>query len=584
MIIRELFAELKRRRVIRVAVVYAIAAWAFLQGINSLLPIIEAPAWVAKFVLAALVLGFPLAIALAWAFDITPDGVKRTPPAPGPAGGRAVVIGAVIVLAVASAGWLIWGRADSTAAGRRGNHTIAVLPFDNLSGDSKNDYFSVGMTEDILTQLAKLEGLDVTSRTSVMQYKGTTKTVREIARELGVTAVLEGSVRLSGERVRIVAQLIEAGTDKHLWAETYDRDFKDIFAVQSDVAQSIAEALRLQLTDAEKSQIARKPTDNPEAYQLFLQGRFAEQRGVFSEQEVAIRLFERAIALDSQFAEAYSHLAGTHLMRSIIAQRIEPASTYRPAVTAARKALELEPNLADAHAVMGALRMGYEWDWKGAAESLDRALQIDPRNETALTWKAQWLVFKERGAEGIAMLRQALAADSTSEAVRRTLGQVLALSGNTEEAIAVLERVRDLNPNVQTTQYWLMYACLAAGKLELAEAAWRQTYDGGEAVPLWEAVRASLLATRTNQPAVARATLADFQARAAKGEYIPPYAFFSLNLALGQKEAAGRALESAVRERTPILIYLRAVPRFRDFRQEPFFQAALRTVWPDDFR
>lgn len=585
--LRRFVSELRRRRVVRVALVYGVAAWALLQGLDALLPLLEAPAWVGKVMLALLVLGFPAAVALAWAFDITPEGVKRTPDqavsaAPAARSGRVLLVAAI---AIALAGGGLWAAnrqsAGSAALATPTPLSIAVLPFANMSGDPQNEYFSDGMTEDILTQLAKLEQLTVTSRTSVMQYKNTTKTVREIAGELGVGAILEGSVRQSGGRVRITAQLIEAGTDRHLWAETYDRDMQDIFAVQTDVARNIANALRVQLTPADLAHLEEQPTDNVQAYQLYLQGRYASNRVVASEMETGILLFERAIELDPEFAAAYAAMAQSYVWMSIVAQR-EPHAIYEPAIAAVRRALELDPESVHAYAALGALKIGFEWDWPGADVALDRALELDPHNEDALSWKALSLMFRNRRDEAEAMAHRLVARDSNSSSAVSALGQVLAVSGKTAEAIPVLERARELNPNAQANQYWLMYAYLHEDRFEEADVAYERTFDNNAPVPLWEAIRASVLAS-AGRPEEARSTLAKLRQQAADGEYVPPYAFMSLHASLGEMDAAMRELQLAVAERSPILIYIRAVPRMRPMRSDPRFMDALRTIWPDDF-
>lgn len=578
--IRRLLSELRRRRVFRVAAVYAVIAWAIIQAMDALLPILEAPAWVAQLAVALLAIGLPAALGLAWAFDITSEGVRRTTPlqltaSPARPVTQRVLATGLILVSLTAGGWWVAGG-DRTTAPR----SVAVLPFTNMGGDPANEYLSDGITEDILTQLAGLEGLHVTSRTSVMQYKGTTKTVREIARELNVDAILEGSVRQVDGNLRIVAQLIEAGSDRHLWAETYDSGMEDIFAVQMDVARKIAGALRVRLTHADVVQLERRPSEHPEAYRLYLQGRFAFNRIVLSDLDAALHHFTRATELDPNFADAYAAIAQVYVWMSIVAQR-DPASTYQPAIAAARRAIELDPMSIEAHVATAALKIGYEWDWAGADESLERALEISPGQQQALTWKALSLIFRERTAEAVAVARSSVAADSTNAEGYQALGQVLALAGDGGAAAAELERALEINPSLPAASYWLMYAHALNGRLDLADAAYRRARDLGEPVPLWEATRASLFAG-AGQPGEARTALAALRRREAAGEYVPPYAFFTLHASLGEMDAAMRELHRAVEERSPNLIYLR-IYRLRPLRADPRFVDALRAVFPGEF-
>ena len=318
-------AELRRRRVFRVAAVYAGTTFVIIQIIDGTFAVMGIPDWISRLIIVLLLVGFPIAIGLAWAFDITDEGIVRTGKAadvPAPrAGGkpftsnRALIV--IAVLAVAFGVWSRWGGTGETAVSvsepALGPKSIAVLPFANLSDSQEDEYFSAGVTDDIITHLTKIGDLKVISRTSTMLYKGSPKSLQVIADELGVANVLEGSVRRAGNRVRITSQLIDARTDEHLWAETYDRELTDIFAIQSDVARNIAAALKAILSPEERERLEQRPTESTAAYDYYLRAyEYGRQGYDRKTMEIAIDLYKKAIAVDFSFAQAYARLARIH--------------------------------------------------------------------------------------------------------------------------------------------------------------------------------------------------------------------------------------------------------------------------------
>ena len=320
---KNFFTELKRRNVYKVAVAYAVVAWLLIQASSILFPTFEAPAWVMKVVVVVSAIGFPIALILAWAFELTPEGLKRTESAETPrkqSGGRAwiyVVIAGVLL----SAGLFFLGRytvrisSVSAEIGRVGDaplaKSIAVLPFENRSEDKANAYFADGIQDEILTRLAKIADLKVISRTSTQRYKSSGENVREIAKQLGVEHVLEGSVQKAGDQVRVTVQLIRGVTDSHVWAETYDRKLTDIFAVESEIAETIARSLQAKLTPREQQAVTEKPTSNLAAYDAYLRGiDFNSRPGQTpGDGRKAVEAFEEAVRLDPRFAEAWARLA-----------------------------------------------------------------------------------------------------------------------------------------------------------------------------------------------------------------------------------------------------------------------------------
>ena len=279
---KDFFAELKRRNVYKVAVAYAIVGWLIVQIATQVFPFLEIPNWAIRLVIMLIVIGFPIALVIAWAFELTPEGLKRTESAdelPKKSAGNRVWLYVVVVAGAISVGLFFFGRyTSSKQSAELPAKSIAVLPFENLSGIPENAYFTDGIQEEILMRLAKIADLKVVSRTSTVRYKSSPDSLREVAKQLGVANVLEGSVQRTADRVHVNVQLIKAASDAHLWAEAYDRKLTDIFAVESEIAKTIAETLQAKLTGSEQRAIATRPTENTEAHQLYLRGRYLWNR------------------------------------------------------------------------------------------------------------------------------------------------------------------------------------------------------------------------------------------------------------------------------------------------------------------
>src|SRR5437868_7491546 len=347
------FEELQRRRVYRVAAAYIIAAGFIIQMGSAILPAWELPNWTFRLVVMMLLIGFPIALILAWAFDVTPEGIRATPPlslaSPRRRGRRnlLILLGGGVLISVL-AGLFILPRASA----RKLDKSIAVLPFESFSDSKENAFFADGIQDDILTNLAKISDLKVISRTSVMPYRDKTANARDIGKALGVSAILEGSVRKNGNRVRVNVQLINAANDEHIWAEDYDRDLTDIFAIQTDLAQKIAKELQAKLSPSEKEQLTRKPTENGEAYLAFLQAHnlFASGFEDIEKLKQAEQLYQRALQLDPNFALAY---AGYSQLESWLFHTWSNPDTREKARSLVKRALELQPDLAEAHLALG---------------------------------------------------------------------------------------------------------------------------------------------------------------------------------------------------------------------------------------
>jgi TolB-like protein/Tfp pilus assembly protein PilF len=402
------FEELQRRKVYRVAAAYIVVAGFLIQIASAAFPAWELPNWSLRLVIAMLLIGFPIALIFAWAFDVTPHGIQVTPKVAGAHRRRnLILLIAVGAIASLAAGYFLLPRASA----RKIDKSIAVLPFQNLSDEKENAYFADGMQDDILTNLSKIGDLKVISRTSVMSYRDGARNAREIGKTLGVAALLEGSVRRIGNRVRVNVQLINANNDEHLWAEDYDRDLTDVFAIQTDLAQKIATALQAKLSPNEKARLDRRPTQNPEAYLLFVQAHeYANRMEMFHDTSLkAEPLFEQAIKLDPSFALAF---AGLSMAESWLFHSFEPVPARREkARLNADEALRLRPDLPEGHLALGFSYYYGDRDYERALTEFETARHGLPNESQA--YMAIGSIQRRQGkwAESTANLEKAAALD-----------------------------------------------------------------------------------------------------------------------------------------------------------------------------
>jgi len=392
------FQEVRRRKVYRVAAAYVVAAGFLIQIASAAFPAWELPTWSLRLVITLLLIGFPIALILAWAYDVTPQGVRATPAAATPGAHRRrnlfmLIATGVIVSAVA--GFFLLPHASA----RKIDKSIAVLPFQNLSADPENAFFTDGVQDEILNDLAKIADLKVISRTSVTQYKaGAKRSLREIAKELGVAHVVEGSVQRAANRVRVSAQLIDAKTDAHLWAESYDRPLDDVFAIQSDIAKAIAGQLQAKLSQSQSTALATAPTRDTEAYDLFLKGEYQERQAESTENveffDRAEAFYRQALARDPSFALAYARLAHSRLNRHWFSNRLSPAQ-LEEVKSDIERALAIAPDLPEAHLALGLLHYWGHRDYDSAVRALDRAIELQSSNSDSRTTRAA--IYRRRG-------------------------------------------------------------------------------------------------------------------------------------------------------------------------------------------
>lgn len=503
-----LLAELKRRRVFRVAGLYGVIAWIIAEVSSVVFPVLLLPEWTVTLVVVLLIGGFPIAMLLAWAFDIGPQGIERTPPVavsvPASRGQAWLAYGLMLAVAMAGLGWLLWSRMQPDPP--RVYESVAVMPFANLSGDSANEYFSDGMAEELLNLLAQVPGLQVAARTSSFAYKGQNVDVREIGRMLGVDAVLEGSVRRSGERVRITAQLVDAGTGYHLWSQNYDRQMEDIFAVQDEISAEIVKALQgaLGSRQAPAGMPARSaPTANLEAYTLYLQALHQWKRRGAEPVRRSVELFREATELDPAFARAWAGLAAAYVV--LPGYSGEDAGPYEAqAANAARQALAHDPNLAAAHAVLAQL-LSHARDWTGAEAGFFFAISLDPNDATTRHWYSLLLSSTGRLTEALEQARMAWELDPASPIINFNLANGLVSLGYDELARRQLQSAVELGFDARADQGVEFLLALRRGDMDQVEEIGRASLSHAGLDPELAGLMRECFEDRTRIPALERA-------------------------------------------------------------------------------
>jgi TolB-like protein/Tfp pilus assembly protein PilF len=462
------FEELKRRNVVRVGVAYAVSAWVLLQMFDVVGEILELPAWGGKMILAALVIGFFLALIFAWVFELTPEGLMKETEIDRSQSitrstGRKLNFVIMALMAVALA-WFAWDKfgpgpdtamtatiepAATTAApvvpAAVAARSIAVLPFADMSPEKDQEYLSDGIAEELLNLLVKVPDLQVAARTSSFSFKGKEVTIADVARELRVANVLEGSVRKSGNRVRITAQLIQASSGFHLYSESFDRALDDVFGIQDEISAAVVEALKIKLLDAGPKSVE----SDPEAYALYLQGRYFFARRTRADWENAAKTYEEALQIDPDYAAAW---AGLSLVYANLAGAayIDLHPGYAKARLAAQKALTLDPSLPEGYLAQATIQMSYDWDWAGAEASLQRALDITPNMADAVTEMGLLQRYLGDLDQAITLERRAVALDPLSLRGHHALGMALIYAGQLDEAEQVYQRLLRLNPEMPT--------------------------------------------------------------------------------------------------------------------------------------
>jgi TolB-like protein/Flp pilus assembly protein TadD len=470
------FAELKRRNVYKVAVAYGVVAWLLMQIASQIFPFFEIPNWVVRLVVVLLIIGFPVALIIAWAFEVTPEGIKRTEAADA-AGQRSrgvawiyvVLVGAALSVGLFFVGRYTAGHGTSrvsevtTASPQK---SIAVLPLVNESGDPKDEYFSDGLSEELIAALAQISGLKVIGRSSSFRFKDRKEEPKTIGEKLGVSTLLDGTVRKQGDRVRIVAALVNAADGIQLWTRTFDRELKDIFAVQEEIARAVAESLKVTLLGPQDRPAQRGAPSNVEAHNAYLQGHFLFLRRNLEDYRKAVGYFDQAIRLDPNYALAYTERSEAWSFIGDLTGQHEPA--WSNARSDAEKAVAIAPDLAEARAALGWVRFFIDWKFAEGLSELKRAIELSPANPTANDLLARAILYLGRLDEAERQARQAVELDPLSVTAQGTLARVLFNAGKLDEADAAARKAAELQPASASSHRWQVLIAAERGEGETA--------------------------------------------------------------------------------------------------------------------
>jgi len=591
------FAELKRRNVYKVAVAYAIVGWLLVQIATQVFPFLEIPTWVVRLVIVLVAAGFPIALFIAWAFELTPEGIKRTEDVDpfDSRSGQVLAASArqprkhawifvVIVGAALSIGLFFIGRYSGrntptprqSEAATVSEKSIAVLPFDNLSRDPDNAFFAEGVQDEILTRLAKVADLKVIARTSTQRFKSAPENLPDIAKQLGVANILEGSVQKANDQVRVNVQLINALTSAHLWADTYDRKLTDIFAVESDIAKTIADTLQAKLTGSEKQMMAAQPTTDTTAYELYHKGRSLWEKRSGDNIPKAISFYEQAIARDPNYALAYAGLADAYILLPFYTATAQRDASPK-AKEAALEALRLDPNLAEAHAAVGKVLNFAEIDLAGSIREFQRAIELKPNYATAHHWLgAGPLVDLGRFDDAIAHGKRAIELDPLSPIMNADLGLTLCFARRYDDAITQLRKALAIDSTFSYALYNLGMALQLKGDLPGAIAQYEKAKQFSDD-PHISALSAAAKALAGDKNAALQ-TLTDLD-KISQNREVLAYSRALLHLSLNNKDEALRWLEQSFADRDGSNIgAIKVDPMLDPLRGDPRFEALVQKV------
>jgi TolB-like protein/Flp pilus assembly protein TadD len=583
------FRELKQRKLYRVALGYAVVAWLVIQISATVMPAYHAPEWILPIFITVIALGFPVALVLAWAFELKGGVIEKTREPTdtlATANKRRVwFLAAVglIISALAVGGywlWHPWRTASATFESSIGatpavpTKSIAVLPFENLSRDPDNAYFATGIQEEIVTRLAKITELKVISCTSTQRFKSAPDDLPAIAKELRVANIMEGSVQRYADQVRVNIQLIKAENDAHLWADTFDRKLTDIFAVESEIARTIAETLQAKLSGEEQRQLTRRDTSNSEAYEFYLKGRYYWEKRTGQNLKKAIDQFQQAADKDPSYALAYVGLADCYLLLEDYVGA--PASeTYPKAEAFAERALQFDSSLAEAHTSLGYVYSNL-WKWEQAEEEFKHAIKLSPNYPTAHHWYSLYLLDLGRIGEAMAEIKRASELDPLSLIIGTTLNYAYFAEGDVNSAIAQCKRVIDLDPNFPRAHEYLGLGYLKQRRHSEAIEELQKAVElsGRDRRPLRDLGYGY---AASGKRAEALTVLKELEGKYEKHEAIGQD-LAAVYAGLGEKDQAFVWLERDFQARSGLLAWSRWTPPFDSLRSDPRSADLLRRM------
>src|SRR6478736_4748843 len=571
------FGELKRRNVYKVAVAYAVVGWLLIQVATQVFPFLEIPNWAIRLVILLTTLGFPVALIIAWAFELTPEGIKRTESADAARqhsrGG--VWIAVVVIAAGLSLGLFFRGRytaGNATTQSREistnSQKSIAVLPLLNESGDPKDEYFSDGLSEELIAELAQISGLKVIGRSSSFRFKDRKEDPKTIGEKLGVSTLLDGTVRKQGDRVRIVAELVNAADGIQLWTQTFDRQLKDIFTVQQEIARAVAESLKVTLLGTDSRSAQASATDNAEAHNAYLQGHFYFQRRNLEDYRKAVGYFDQAIRLDLDYALAYAERSEA---LTLLGDLSGQAKTEWPkARSDAEKAAAIAPALAEARAALGFVLCLAEWKFTEGLAELKRAKELSPANPTANDLLARIIVYLGRIDEAERQALQAVELDPLSTVTHGNLARVLFYAGKLDEADSAARKAAELQPTGAGSH---RFQVLIAAQRGDREAALREAQL--EPDPRFRRFELAVAHYVRGDREAADAALADL---IANGRDTLAYQIAQVYAVRGEKDKVFEWLQKAFDDRDAGMLGLLVDPLLRGLRDDPRYKNLVAKV------
>jgi serine/threonine-protein kinase len=579
--LKKFFAELQRRNVYRVAAAYGVVGWLLVQIATQVFPFFDIPIWATRLVIVVLMLGFPVALIIAWIYELTPQGLQRTDevaPAKSIAHstGRKmdfVIIG-VLLTVIGIMAWRHYHPAQPDLT-KIAEKSIAILPFLDISPAKDQEYFSDGITEQIIDSLAHIHGLFVVARTTAFSFKNKNSDIRDIGRQLQVTHVLEGSVRHGKDRVRVAAQLIDVATGFHLWSETFDSTEKDLLSLQSDVARKVAAALQIELHLAENTQLAKAPTQNPEAYDSYLRGRYLLNKRTADSIQKGRELFEQAVAQDPSFALGHAGIADSYILLGKLGA-ISPAEASAKAWTEVSSALAIDDNLAEGHVSRGILLAEFEWNWAAAEKDYRRALELNSNSASAHHWYGRALGEIGRSDEALREIDAAEKLDPRSPFIRTSKAKILGAAHRYQEAIEECRRALEIDGN-----FALAFSVLAQAQLHL-----QQYPQGIETAKKFVELSKDTGFARL-ELAYAHAIAGDktsseqivTEVTTGSGPF-SPYDMATICAVGGDHAGAFRWLEKAIEQRSVDVVWIRVDPRLDPIRDKPGFQEIVARMVP----
>jgi TolB-like protein/Tfp pilus assembly protein PilF len=575
------FTELKRRNVYKVAIAYAVVGWLLIQVATQVFPFFEIPNWGIRLTVLIIAIGFPIALIIAWAFELTPEGLKRTEAADNEAAQPSrsnAWIYIVIIAAALSVSLFFFGRhvLRSPEAGlNTPAKSIAVLPFANLSGNPQNAYFAAGIQDEIITRLAKIGQLKVVSCLTTQRFKSAPDDLPAIAKQLGVANLLQGSVQRSADAVRVNVQLVSAEPETRLWADTFDRKLTDVFQIESDIAKTIADKLQTKLSGSEQRAISVEPTADLEAHELYLQGRYLWNRRTAQNLKKGLSYFEEAVRKDPNYALAYAGIADTYSVMPAYSAGF-PQECLPRARAAAQKALELDDSLAEAHASLGYILIHY-FDIAASTREFERAIELNPNYATAHHWYGRGtLLLAGKFDRAIAEGKRAVELDPVSPINRADLGGAYTMLRRYDEAIQQLRSTLEIDPDFYWAHRYLGLTLELKGETTEAIAEYQRAFQlSDDPIMLAFLAHAEANAGRPNE---ARQILARLTV-VAKTRYLPAYAFAVIYVALGEKDQAMDWLEKNVRDHaSPVINLITLDPYLDPLRGNPRFEVLVREV------